>query len=127
MANGLWAVQILLALVFVAAGMMKVTQPREKLIQRMAWVENTSDSTVKLIGTVEILGALGLVLPAALGIAPWLTPLAAAGLAVVMVLATVTHLRRGELTNVVVNLVLLALAAFVAVERFGTYPLPMFG
>jgi len=68
---------------------------------------------------VEILGAIGLILPAALGIATILTPLAAAGLALTMVGATLVHARRGEKSNIPVTLVLGALAAVVAVMRFG--------
>ena len=109
----------MLAVAFAAAGAMKLTQPRERLRQTMAWVEDFSDGTVRLIGAAEVLGAVGLILPAAVGVAEWLTPTAAACLAVVMVLAAATHLRRRELGNVGANAVLLALAAFVAVERFG--------
>jgi hypothetical protein len=69
-----------------------------------------------------VAGAVGLILPAVTKIATVLVPLAATGLAITMVLATVVHLRRGE-TRIVVNLVLLALAAFVAWGRFGPYAL----
>ena len=115
----LWVIQIVLAVAFAVAGFGKLTQPREKLQQRMDWVEDFPDRTIKLIGAVEVLGAVGLVLPAATGILPWLTPLAAAGLAVVMLLAAATHLRRREYPMIVVNLVLFALSAFVAWQRFG--------
>ena len=115
----LWVIQIVLALAFLAAGAGKLTQPREKLVERMAWAEDFSPGTIKLIGAVEVLGAVGLVLPALTGVLVWLTPLAAAGLAVTMVLAAVVHVRRGETQMVVVNLVLGLLAAFVAWQRFG--------
>lgn len=115
----LWIVQIVLALAFAAAGAMKLSQPREKLRAQMAWVDDVSDSTLKLIGGAELLGAIGLILPAALGILEFLTPTAAAALAVVMVLAARTHMRRSEASLIVVNVVLFALAAFVAFERFG--------
>lgn len=117
----LWIVAGLLALVFLAAGLMKLTQPKEKLQENQPWVEDFSAGTVRLIGALEILGAIGLVLPAALDIAPILTPIAATGLAITMVGAAIVHLRRKEMTNVVVNVVLLALLAFVAIERFGPY------
>lgn len=81
----------------------------------MPWVEDFSDGTVKFIGVVEILGALGLILPAATGIAPILTVLAAIGLAITMLLAAVVHFRRGEKQKTVPSVVLLALAATVAV------------
>lgn len=70
---------------------------------------------------MEVLGAIGLILPAAVDIAPALAPVAAIGLAVVMVGAAVTHGRRGETKNVAVNAVLLALALVVAWGRFGPY------
>jgi hypothetical protein len=82
-------------------------------------VEDFSQNTVRFIGVVAFLGALGLILPKATGIAPVLTPLAATGLAITMVLAT--HARRREPQGVLVNTVLFALAAFVAWGRFGPY------
>ena len=116
----LWIIAGLLAVAFAAAGLMKLTQPKAKLAASgMAWTEDFSDGQVKGIGTVEILGAIGLILPAALDMAPALSALAAAGLAITMVLAAVVHLRRGEANMVPVNVVLGALALFVAVMRFG--------
>jgi len=116
----LWIIAGLLAAAFLAAGAMKLAQPKAKLAESgMAWTEDFSDSQVKLIGLVEVLGAIGLILPAALDIAPILTPLAAAGLALTMLGATVVHARRGEKSSIPVTLVLAALAAFVAVMRFG--------
>ena len=117
----IWVVQLLLGLAFVLAGFMKATQPREKATERMPWVEDYSGPQVKLIGVVEVLGGLGVILPAWTGIAPILTPLAATGLAVVMVLASLVHVRRKELNALPVNAVLFALAAFVAITRFGPY------
>ena len=117
----LWVVQILLAVAFLGSGLMKLTQPKEKIATSMAWAADFSPTAIKLIGLVEVLGALGLVLPAATGIAPILTPLAAVGLALVMVGAAITHARRGESQMIVVNVVLLLLAAFVAWGRFGPY------
>ena len=99
---------------------MKLAQPKAKLAESgMAWTEDFTQGQVKGIGAVEILGAIGLILPAALDIAPVLSALAAAGLAVTMLLAAVVHARRGEKSNIAVNLVLAALAVFVAVMRFG--------
>jgi uncharacterized membrane protein len=116
----LWVVQILLALAFGVAGTLKLSQGR-KLKDKMAWVEDFSDNTVRFIGTMELLGAIGLVLPAATGVATWLTPLAATGLALVMVLAIGTHVRRKEPQVIPFNLVLGLLAAFVAWQRFGPH------
>ena len=116
----LWIIAVLLAAAFAASGLMKLTQPKAKLGESgMAWTEDFSDGQVKVIGLVEVLGALGLILPAALDIAPILTPIAAAGLAVTMLVAAAVHVRRGEKQMVPINLVLAALAAFVAVMRFG--------
>lgn len=115
-----WVVQVLLALAYLAAGVLKATQSRDALKDKgLAWVEDFSDGTVRLIGVVEVLGAIGLVLPAATGILPWLTPLAALGLVVVQLLAIPVHWRRGEKQALPVNVVLLLLAAFVAWQRFG--------
>jgi hypothetical protein len=121
----LWIVQGLLAAAFLGAGSMKLALPRKRLADRgaaMAWVTDFSDGAVKAIGVAEVLGAAGLVLPAALGIAPLLTPLAGAGLVLLMAGAAVTHVRRGEngLLGGPVLLALLSLA--VAVLRFGPYP-----
>ncbi|MBB5780486.1 DoxX family protein [Nonomuraea jabiensis] len=113
--------QALLAVMFGMAGVMKSTQPKEKLHARLPWVEDFSAGTVRLIGVAELAGALGLILPTATGIAPVLTPLAATGLAVVMVLAALTHARRKEPAAIAFNAVLLLLAALVAWGRFGPY------
>jgi hypothetical protein len=118
----LWIVAGVLAAAFLAAGAMKLSQPRKKLADSgMGWVEDFSDGAVKGIGALEVLGALGLILPAALNIAPVLVPVAATGLALVMVGAVITHARRREPQLIVVNVVLLALAAVVAWGRFGPY------
>ncbi|RAY15358.1 DoxX family protein [Actinomadura craniellae] len=118
----LWVLQSLLAGMFAMVGFMKTTQPKEELAPRIPWVEDYSATTVRFIGAVEFLAALGLILPAATGIIPALTPLAATGLAIIMVLATVVHARRKEFQGVAFNIVLLALCAAVAWGRFGPYP-----
>ena len=118
MGVALWVVQGLLAVAFLGAGAMKLSQPKEKLAANMGWVEDFSQPAVRLIGAVEVLGAIGLVLPALTGILPWLTPLAALGLVLLMVGAALTHLRRKEYGNIAMNAVLLVLAAFVAYGRF---------
>jgi uncharacterized membrane protein len=122
MGIALWEDQALLAVAFLGAGAIKLSQPKEKLANNMAWVEDFSQGTVRLIGTLEVLGAIGLVVPALTGIFPWLTPLAALGLAVLMIGAALTHLRRTEYGNIAVNVVLLILAAFVVYGRFFVLP-----
>jgi uncharacterized membrane protein YphA (DoxX/SURF4 family) len=119
----IWVLQGLLAAAFAAAGLMKLTQPRTKLTQNMGWVEDFSDSGVKGIGGVELLAAIGLILPAATKILPVLTPLAATGLVLVMIGAIVTHVRRNENQMIAPAAVLLILAAVVAWARFGPYSL----
>jgi uncharacterized membrane protein YphA (DoxX/SURF4 family) len=118
----LWIVAIVLAAVFVGSGLMKQFVPKEKLASSgQGWAEDFSSTNIRLIGLAEILGAIGLVLPAAVHIAPILVPLAATGLVLVMVGAAIVHGRRNEPMNVAVNLVLIALAVFVAWGRFGPY------
>ncbi|HEX6108668.1 MAG TPA: DoxX family protein [Ktedonobacteraceae bacterium] len=119
----LWIVQILLALAFAMVGIMKVTQPVDRLETRMGWVKDVGHRGVRLIGSLEILGAIGLILPALTGILPWLTPVAAVGVALTMVGAMITHGRRGEYSNIGANLVLLVLALFVVYGRFVIVPI----
>jgi uncharacterized membrane protein YphA (DoxX/SURF4 family) len=118
----LWILAALLAAVFLAAGGMKLAQPKEKLAAspNMAWAEDFSPRTLKAIGVLEVLAAVGLILPAALGIVPILVPLAATGLVLLMVGAAITHARRKESRAVVTNVVLIVLALVVAAGRFGT-------
>ena len=119
----LWIVAGLLAIAFLGAGVMKLTQPKEKLQTNMGWVADFSVLQVKGIGALELLGAIGLIVPGVTGIAPILVPIAALGLAVIMIGAAVTHIRRSETPMASVNLVLFAGAVFVAWGRFGPYPL----
>jgi len=119
----LWIVQGVLALAFLMAGAMKVMQPKEKLAEKMDWVEDFSPGQLKGIGVLETLGALGLILPAVTDTLPWLTPTAAVGLVMVMIGAALTHRRRGEGSMIGINVVLLLQAAFVAYGRFALAPL----
>lgn len=116
----LWIVQGLLALVYLAAGGLKVVRARERLVATgsLDWMKDTSDAGVKAVGVVEILGALGVILPWLTRIAPILTPVAAAGLVVVQIGALRVHLARAERRPLPANVLLLVLAAFVAVGRF---------
>ncbi|WBQ03604.1 DoxX family protein [Kribbella sp. CA-293567] len=117
----LWILAGVLAAFFLAAGANKLAQSKEKLGQNenMAWSRDFSAGTLKLIGAVEVLGALGLILPAVLDIAPILVPLAATGLALTMAGAIVVHARRKEFQVIGINAVVLVLAAVVAIFRFG--------
>ncbi len=118
MNRGLWVVQILLGAMFAMAGVMKATRPADELARRMTWVSAVSVATLRFIGISELLGALGLILPWATGIVPILTPIAAVGLVVIMILAAGLHAKRGEYGAIGFNVVLGGLAAFVAWGRF---------
>ena len=121
MNTALWIIAGLMAALFLLAGSNKVFIPREKLARAPGggWVWSFSAAFVKALGALEILGAVGLILPALLDILPFLVPLAASGLAAIMVGATVVTYRRKELKHVLLNLTYLSLLAFVAWGRFG--------
>ena len=119
----LWIVQGLLALLFVMTGALKLVRSKEQLSARMGWVEDVSQPVIRMIGFVEILGGLGLFLPSLTRILPWLTPLAAIGLVLVMVGAALTHYRRKEFSAVGMNSILLILSFLVAMGRFWITPL----
>lgn len=117
----LWIVAGLLAVVFLVAGANKLLISKEKLAKAPGggWVNDFSAGFIKTLGAVEILGAAGLILPAALGIAPILVPLAAVGLGTIMIGAALVTSRRHEPLHALLNVTYLALAAFLAWGRFG--------
>jgi uncharacterized membrane protein len=118
----LWILQGLLAAVFLMVGRIHAFQfEKAKENPRIAWVKDIPRGLLTFIGICEILGAVGLILPALTGILPWLTPLAALLLAVMMFLATGFHMRRHE--QWIGNLILLALLVFVAYGRWVLVPL----
>jgi hypothetical protein len=118
----LWILAGVLAAAFLAAGAMKVVRTKEQLAgSGMAWVEDFSPGMVKVIGLLEVLAAIGLVLPPAVDIAPVLAPVAALGLVLMMIGAAVVHVRRKELNTIAPSLVLLVLAAVLTWGRFGPY------
>jgi putative oxidoreductase len=119
----LWGLQVLLGLAFLGSGVMKLTQPYEALATQLPWVGSVPPALVTFIGLAEALGGLGLILPAATRVLPWLTPLAAAGLALDMLFATGFHLLRGEAGFAVPTLVLGLLAAGLAYGRSVVAPL----
>jgi putative oxidoreductase len=119
----LWIVQILLALAFLLAGVPKATQPIEALAKRLPWAKEMPALYVRFIGVAEILGAVGLILPALTGILPWLTIAAALGLAITMVFAIIFHLARGEMNHILPNIALLLLLLFVVYGRIVLAPL----
>ena len=115
----LWICQALLALIIGPAGVMKLVFPREELAKKrqQEYAAEIPPTRLKLIGLAEVAGALGVVLPWLTGIMPILTPIAAVGLAIIMAGAVATRLRRKE--PAIVPIVLVVMALFVAVGRFG--------
>jgi uncharacterized membrane protein YphA (DoxX/SURF4 family) len=114
----LWITQGILALMFIMAGIMKSTQPKEKLKASLPWASDYSTGTIKFIGISELAGGLGLILPRLTGILPALTPVAALALALVMVLAALAHYRRKEYKAIGFNAILFLAALFIAFGRF---------
>ena len=118
MNTALWIAQILLVGMYGMAGAMKTFQTA-KAKEQFPWAKNRSDEYVRFVGISELLGALGLILPIITGILPWLTVLAAVGLALIQLLAIFTeHLPKKEYNIIPMNIVLLALSAFVVIGRW---------
>jgi uncharacterized membrane protein YphA (DoxX/SURF4 family) len=114
----LWIVQVLTAVVFLAAGVPKVIAPIPQLASRVSWAGEIPPWLVRFIGVSEVLGAIGLILPALTGIAPWLTVAAAIGLILAMLSASVFHVHRAELARLAPPVVLLLLALVIAYGRW---------
>jgi len=119
----LWLAQGLLALMFIMAGLMKVSQPLDLLAESLPWVSSTPLGLVRFIGISEFLGGLGLLVPALLRFKPFLTVWAALGLAVIMVLAAGFHASRGEFSAIGMNLIIMAIAVFIAWGRVKKAPI----
>lgn len=123
MTIALWVIQGLLALMFLMTGATKAFQPMAALAKRLPWTASVPAPLVRFVGVAEILGALGLILPGVTHVATILTPLAAVGLALVMLLASAFHVRRGEYQVIGMTLLALVLALVVVVSRFTAWPL----
>lgn len=121
----LWIGQILLALVFVGVSYSHTIGFEQSSVRPgMTWLAAVGRDRMRIIGILEVLGAIGLLLPAATGILPWLTPVAATCLAVLMLFAIVLHARReGEGRNITFNAILGVIAGLVAYGRFVVAPL----
>jgi hypothetical protein len=119
----LWILQIALAATFAGAAALKLVLPREKLAATPigGWVDDFPPALVKPLGVAELLGAIGVVVPPLVHIAPILTPIAACGLLLTMVGAFVTHLRRHEYLSAANTVVVAIAAGVVAWARFGPY------
>ena len=113
-----WFVSGLFAAAYLFVGANKATRPKDKLVDGLPWAEDFSPATIKFIGIMEVLGAIGLILPWLTGIAAVLTPLAATGLVILQALAILVHLRGHEAKVVPMNTILLLAALFVAILRF---------
>lgn len=121
---GLWVAQVVLALVYAMAGFMKLTQPIDALVASgMGYAGDYPEMLTRFIGTMELLGAIGIILPAATRILPGVTPLAALGFSVIQVLAMILHTSRGEFMVLPMNAVLLALSLFVLWGRTRKAPI----
>lgn len=115
----LWICQIILSVLFAYSGITKSLKSKKELVELgQSAVEDLPLGLVRFIGIVEILGVIGIIFPYLTGIFPILTPLAAVGLGIIMILAAIVHYQRGELKVVPVNLFLLLLSVFVAYGRF---------
>ena len=119
----LWIAQVILAAMFLMSGFMKLSQPIDQLSKMLPWAAQVPEALVRFIGVAEVLGAVGLILPSLLRIQPKLTPIAALGLAVLMLFAVFFHVSRGETPAIGMNFVLIAIAAFVAWGRFKKAPI----
>jgi hypothetical protein len=121
----LWIVAGVMAAAFAAGGIGKLVLPKDKIATAPggAWVDAFSPAAVRALGAVDILAAAGLVLPAALGVAPVLVPLAAVGVVLLMAGAIITRVRYGGVGAIPADLGYLAVAVFVAWGRFGPQPL----
>jgi hypothetical protein len=120
----LWILQVLLALVYLAHGAMLLFPPASMIdLMNQAMGPNFR----VFIGVAEVLACVGLILPGLTGIMPGVTIAALAGLIIVMVSATIFHVQRGEMSSAVTCVVLLAIIAFVAYERWKVHPLPAKG
>jgi uncharacterized membrane protein len=117
----LWVLQFILAFYFLFTGVVHFVLP-PGLPEQMHWMYELSPTLHYISGAAEILGGLGLILPGITRIKTWLTPLAAFGLMLVMILAVFWHLQRGEMTNIVTNLVMVLLTGFVAYARWKVRP-----
>lgn len=120
----LWILAFALAAVFLGSGAVKLLSPREQQIERTPYVEDFPQNMIRGIGALEILGAMGLLIPALTGIATVLVPMAAAGLAITMVFAALVHVRRGDGLRAALPSIVLAICSVVLFwSRFGPYPL----
>ncbi len=119
----LWILQVILALMFLTAGVQKAFGNLQEVVKSIFWVLSLPAPMVRFIGISELMGAIGLVLPAALRIRTQLTTLAATGLSLIMLGANIFHISRGEFFVLPMTLTLLVLSAFIAYGRWKLVPI----
>lgn len=120
---GLWITQVLLGTGLIFGGAMKLFQPIEKLAALWPWAGQAPSALVRFTGTLDLLGAIGMILPSLLGVRPKLTPIAAVCIFVLMVCASIFHVVRGEASSIGVNIFFAILAVFVAWGRVRKAPI----
>lgn len=114
----LWIIQILLAAAFLTTGSIKLVFPKKNLEKVFDWIDDFSQNKIQIIATLEIIGAFGLFLPGVYPISKVIIPLSAAGLAIIMILAALTHYNRGEKSEMITNIVIFGLLSIVIIGRF---------
>ena len=119
----LWIVQILLAAFFLTVGSIKLVIRKDRLAKVLEWIDDFTQNKIRMIGALEVIGALGLFLPGVYSVGTFLIPLAAVCLEFVMVIATYTHYQRGERSEMFVNISIIVLLALVAILRLAFFPL----
>lgn len=120
---GLWVLQLLLALFFLMVGYSHALMPYDEIAQQATWMKDVPRALGRFIGYAEFAGGLGLIIPAATRLAPWLTPLAALGLAVIMILAIPFHVSKGEASVIWMHALIAAVAMTIAWGRWRKVPI----
>lgn len=113
----LWIIQIIVAALFLTSGSLKLVLPKDNLRKVFEWIEDYSEQRLRFIGAFEVLGGLGLFLPGVYSTLEILIPLAAIGLTVIMILASLVHYKRDEKNNLIVNIIVLLLLLLIAAGR----------
>lgn len=113
----LWIIQILLAAFFLTVGSLKAVLPKDKLAPVFIWIDDFSENKIKTISAFEILGGLGLFIPGVYDITYFLIPFSAAGLAIIMILAALTHYNRGEKKEIIINIIVFVILCIVIIGR----------
>jgi putative oxidoreductase len=119
----LWIVQGLTAALMLMSAFMKIATPIPELSAKWKWTGELPQQVVRMLGIVDLLGGIGIILPAILKIKPGLTPLAAVGVVLLMISATVFHISRGESSVIAFNIILMLFASFIAWGRYKKLPI----